>query len=177
MKRKYIKRNIREYFFVNTSAKLRVREIERTLALSLPSVIHYCRELENEGILTVIRIGKVVFYTANKSNEKYLLEKRIYNLRRVYDSGLVSYLKQELNNPSLILFGSFAKGEDNEESDIDLYIETPSKKRVSLEKFEKLLKRTIHVFQHKSLRELRNPHLANNIINGIPLNKQIEVFT
>jgi len=176
MKRKDIKQTIKEFFFVNPTAKLRVRKIERILKLPLPSVIRYCKELEKESILTTIKTSDVNFYTANRSSEKYLLEKKLYNIKKIYESGLIEYLRRELNNPSIVLFGSFAKGEDTEESDIDLYIETPSKKKVILEKFEKLLKRKIQLFQHKNLNELSNLHLANNIINGITLNNYIEVF-
>ncbi len=176
MKMKDIKQTIKEYLFVNPTAKLRVREIERTLKLSLPSVIRYCKELEKEGILTTIKIGNVNFYTANRSSEKYLLEKKLYNIKKIYESCLIEYLKQELSNPPIVLFGSFSKGEETEESDIDLYIETPSKKKVSLEKFEKLLKRRIQIFQHKNLNEISNIHLANNIANGITLNNYIVVF-
>ncbi len=177
MKRKDIKQNISEYFFANPSAKHRVREIERVLKQPLPSVIRYCKELEKEDILLTVKMGDVIFYTANRTSEKYLLEKKFYNLRLIYESGLVEYLRQELSNPAIILFGSFAKGEDAETSDIDLYIETPSKKKINLEKFEKLLKRKIQVFQHKNLKEITNLHLANNIINGIILNSYVEVFT
>ena len=176
MKRKDIKQTIREYFFVNPTAKLRVREIERTLKLSLPSVIRYCRELERESILTTIKTGNVNFYTANRGSEKYLLEKKLFNIKKIYELGLIEYLRRELSNPPIVLFGSFAKGEDTEESDIDLYIETPSKKRVGLEKFETLFKRRIQAFWHKNLNEISNHHLANNIINGITLNNYIEVF-
>ena len=171
-----IKQNIAEYFFINPNAKLRVREIERMLKLPLPSVIRYCKELEKEGILSVIKTGSVIFYTADWGNEKYHLEKKLNNLRSIYESGIIKYLKQELSNPPIVLFGSFAKGEDTEESDIDLYIETPSKKKVETEKFEKLLKRKIQAFRSKSLDDISNSHLANNIINGIMLNNYIEVF-
>src|SRR3989344_4393316 len=176
MKRKDINKTIREYFFINPNAKLRVREIERTLKLPLPSVIRHCKELEKESILTTIKIGNVNFYTANRGSEKYLLEKKLYNIKIIYESGLIEYLRRELSNPSIVLFGSFAKGEDTEESDIDLYIETLSRKKVSLEKFEKLLKRRIQAFQHKNLDEISNTNLANNIINGFLLNGFVEVF-
>ena len=176
MKRKDIKKAISEYFFVNPTAKLRVREIERTLKLPLPSVIRYCKELEKESILTIIRIGNISFYTANRASEKYLLEKKLCNIKSIYESGLIEYLKQELSNPAIVLFGSFARGEDTEESDIDLYIETPSKKKVTLDKFKKILKRSIQIFQHKNINELSNPNLANNIVNGITLNNYVEVF-
>ena len=176
MKRKDIKQTIREYFFVNPTAKLRVREIERTLKLPIPSVIRYCKELEKESILTTIKTGNVNLYTANRGSEKYLLEKKLYNIKKIYESELIEHLRRELSNPPIVLFGSFAKGEDTEESDIDLYIETPSKKDISLEKFEDKLKRKIQVFRHKNIKEISNPHMANNIINGITLNNYIEVF-
>ncbi len=176
MRRKDIKKTIREYFLINPTAKHRVREIERLLGLPLPSVIRYCKELESEGILTVRRIGNVVFYTANRTDGRYILEKRLHNIRSLYDSGLVEFLRTELNNPVIVVFGSFARGEDTEESDIDLYIESPSKKGINLERFGKLLRREIQVFRHRSIQEVRNPRLADSIINGIVLNGFMEVF-
>src|SRR3989344_5491015 len=137
MKTKNIKKIISEFFLINPTAKLRVREIERTLELPLPSVIRYCKELEKEKILSIIKTGNVSFYTANKISEKYLLEKKLFNIKSMYESGLIEYIRKELNNPAIILFGSFAKGEDTEESDIYLYLETPSKKELNLEEFEK----------------------------------------
>ena len=175
MERKGIKQAIREYFFVNPTIKLRVREIERTLKLPLPSVIRYCKELEKEDILTTNKIGKVNLYTASRS-ERYKMEKKLYNIKAVYESGLINYLKIELSNPVIVLFGSYSKGEDTEDSDMDLYIETPSNKSVNIEKFRKLLKREIQLFQHKNIKDITNPYLANSIINGITLNNYIEVF-
>lgn len=176
MKRKDIKKKIKEHFLENPTEKLRVREIERKLDLSLPSVIRYCKELTKEGILRTEEIGSVVFYTADRTNSKYLLEKKLYNIRKFYKSGIIDYLKHELSNPAVVLFGSYAKGEDIEKSDIDLYIETPSKKELNLEDFENRLKRKIQVLRSKSLKEIKNPHLANNIINSITVNSYVEVF-
>lgn len=169
-----IKQTIKEHYFVNPSSKLRVRELERKLKLPLPSIIRYCKELEQENILQTIIMGNVKFYTSSKT-EKYRLEKKLFNLKQIYDSKLIEYLKFELSNPVIILFGSYSKGEDTEESDIDLYIETTSK-IPNLERFEKKLKRTIQLFKHKNIEELQNHHLANNIVNGITLNNYLEVF-
>lgn len=176
MIRKNIKERIKEHFFINPTANLRVRQIERTLKLPLPSVIRYCKELEKEGILKTIRTGNIVFYTADRTNKVYLLEKKLFNIQQIHYSGLLDYIKEALNNPSIVLFGSYAKGEDTEDSDIDLYIETSSKKSINLEKFEKRLQRKIQVFKHKTIHEIQNSDLANNIINGIVLNGFIEVF-
>ena len=176
MKMYNIKEVIKEHFFTKPTDKLRVREIERVLKLSLPSVIRYCKELEKEKILTLIKIGNVILYTADRNSDRYILEKKLYNLKILFESQLIEYLKIEFNNPGIILFGSFAKGEDIEKSDIDLYLETPSIKQVNLEKYEKKLDREIQIIQNKGLKEISNIHLANNIINGVILNGFIEVF-
>ncbi len=176
MKGKSIREKIKEYFFVNPNAKLRVREIERKLNCPLPSVIRYCKELASEGILIIMSIGNSNFYTADKVSKVYLLEKKLYNLKSLYLSGIIEYVKEKASNPVIILFGSYSRGEDNEESDIDLYVETKSKISFNFNKFEKLLNRKIQVFLYKGIKRITNPHLANNIINGITLNNFIEVF-
>ena len=176
MKSKNIKEVIKEHYFVNPTSKLRVREIEKKLKLSLPSVIRYCKELQKEGILTILKTGNVVFYTADKTNSIFLMEKKFYNMRSLYVSGLVEFIKEELSSPVIIVFGSYSKGEDIENSDIDLYVETPSNKKINLEEFEKKLLRRIQVFRHKEIREIKNIHLKNNIVNGAILNNYIEVF-
>lgn len=176
MKRKDIKTVVKEFFFVNPTAKLRVRELERKLKIPLPSVIRYCKELEAEGILTSIKTGSVVFHCADRSNPAYILEKRLFNIKSLYVSGLIEKLRTELSNPPVILFGSYAKGEDIEKSDIDLYIETQSKSLIDLASFEKRLNRKIQLFRHRKLDEIGNSLLKNNIINGIVLNNQVEVF-
>lgn len=172
-----IKDSIKEYFFIRPTAKLRVREIERELGLPLPSVIRYCKELEKEGLLTTVKLGRVIFYTGDRVNSAYVIEKRLFNVRSIYASGIVAYLKEMLHNPVVVLFGSYALGEDTETSDIDLYVETPSKKEIRVENFEKVLKRNIQLFRYASIRKVNNVYLANNIINGIKINGVLEVFT
>jgi predicted nucleotidyltransferase len=176
MIRKDIKGTIKEYFFINPNAKLRVREIERVLKLPLPSVIKYCNQLKDEKILSIMSIGKINFYVADKRSESYLLEKKMFNLKQLHSSGLIEHLKENLINPPIILFGSYFKGEDLENSDIDLYVQTSLKKKLDLNKFEKILKRKIQLFVYKNITEVKNLHLANNIINGITLNNYVEVF-
>lgn len=176
MKTIIIKDKIKEYFFVHPTQKLRLRQIERALKVHLPSVIRYVHELEQEGIVKKIKIATVIFYAADRSSHAFLLEKRAFNLRALYTSGLIDFLKQELSNPTIIVFGSYAKGEDIEDSDVDLYVETPSQKEIHFEKFEKVLQRKIQVFTYANIHRVTNIHLANNIINGTLLNGFLEVF-
>ena len=176
MKTKDTKQKIKEFFLENPTKKLRVRQIERELKLSLPSVIRYAKELVKEGILKIEEISGINFFVANYGDEGYLLEKQLHNTKRVHNSGIINYLVEEYSNPVIIIFGSFSKGEDIEASDVDIYIQTPSKKKISLAKYEKILGKKIQLFQGISLKNLSNPHLANNIVNGIILNGSLEIF-
>ncbi len=170
------KQKLKEYFFLHPTSKMRVRQLERKLHLSLPSVIRYCKELTKEGILKKITIGDVNFYTADRSSEIFLLEKRLFNIKQIYLSGLVRYLREEFSNPTIIVFGSYARGEDVEESDVDIYIESPSTKKVDVSKFEKALHRNIQLFKFKNIKQVGNKKLADSIINGITLNGFLRVF-
>lgn len=149
---------------------MRVRTIEKKLKLPIPSVIRYCKELKTQGILATIKIGNVTFYTANKTNPDFILEKKLHNLKSLYTSKLIEHIKKELSNPSIIVFGSYSKEEDAENSDIDLYIETPSKKELNLKEYEKKLQRTIQIFRQRKISEI------NNSMNGISLNGYVEVL-
>ncbi len=173
---KNIKNKILEYFLENPNAKLRVRQIEKVIGVPLPSAIRYCKELEKECILKIDKISNIVFYTADKSSKKFILEKKLFNLKNIFNSGLIDYLIREYSNPPVVLFGSFLNGEDIEESDIDLYIETPKKEKFDLEKFEKFLKRKIQIFNYSGIKKIPNKELANNILNGYVLNEFMEVF-
>lgn len=176
MRRINIKEKIKEFFFINPTSKLRVRQIERKIKIPLPSVIRYVKELEHEKILNKEVISGISTYSADRSSQTYLIEKRAFNLKQIFISGLIDYFVNEYSNPVIVLFGSYSKGEDTENSDIDLYIETRKKQTFNLEKFEKILKRKIQVFNHKNIKEISNLNLANNIINGITLNNFLEVF-
>ena len=176
MKSKSIKDRIRDYFFMHPSEKLRVRQIERAVKVPLHSAIRYAGELEDESLLKSAVMFGVKVYSADRGSKKFLIEKKIFNMGQIYDSGLIDFLAEKLGNPGIVIFGSYSKGEDVESSDIDIYVEGSSKKEIALGKFENILKRKIQIFRHKNLREIKNRELANNMINGIILNGFIKVF-
>lgn len=173
---KSIKKKIKEYFFINPTTKLRVRQIERLVKVPLPSVIRYTQELERESIIKSSEIAGIKVYSADRNSKGYLIEKKLFNIHQLYTSDLINFILSEYSNPTLIVFGSYSRGEDVENSDIDLYLETPTAKKINLDKFEKKLQRKIQLFQYPKIQKVENPELANNIINGIVLNGFVEVF-
>ena len=177
MKTYNIKEKIKEHFFMNPTKKMRVRQIEREVKLPLPSVIRYCQELEREEILKKETISGVTTYSADRASKKFLIAKRLFNIKSIFESGLADHMTKGYFNPVIVLFGSYSKGEDTEESDIDLYVETPKKHEFNLQKFEKILSRRIQVFNYRKIKEVPNNHLSNNIINGITINNFLEAFS
>ncbi len=144
-----IKDTIMAYFFMNPTTRLRLRQLERETKAPFPSVVRYAKELVEEDILKISIISGVKLYSADRTSKRFLLEKKIFNIKRVYGCGLIDYIIEEYSNPAIVLFGSFSKGEDIEKSDIDIYIQTPQKTIKNFDKFEKKLRRKIQVFQFR----------------------------
>lgn len=171
-----IKDNIKEFFLINPTIKLRVRHIEKEVKVPLPSAIRYTRELEKEQILKKTELAGITIYSADRTSKQFLLEKKMFNLKQLYSSGLIDYFIKTYDNPTLLVFGSYARGEDIENSDIDLYIESQHKNITIPKSFEQKLKHSFQTFHYKKIKDIKNKELANNIINGIMLNGYLEVF-
>ena len=83
------------------------------------------------------------------------------------ESGLIEYLEEKLFPKVIVLFGSYRKGEDMIDSDIDLFVEC-KKEELNLSLFEKKLKRKIQLHFKEDFNSFPK-ELKNNIINGIVL--------
>src|SRR3989344_2949318 len=109
---------------------------------------------------------KYHLYFTKKENHIFIKLQQIYYQEEL--KPLCEQINKELVNPTIILFGSFAKAEINENSDIDLAIFTISNKKIELQKFERKLNRKIQVFLFKDRNTLKeNEELLNNILNGV----------
>ena len=155
-------------FFMQPSAKFHLRELSRLLGLSMPTIISATNILSKEKLIVKTK-GKVVTEVyANRENASFLQHKRVNNLERVYNSGLLEYLSVMYNHPKLIiLFGSYSSGEDIEQSDVDIAIVTVKRLHINLSAYEKKLGKKI------SIHELEIGQVSNefkaNLANGIVL--------
>jgi len=138
-------------------------------------------ELEREEIISIEKLSKIWRIRANVDSPHYNKQKIVHNLDLIYKSGLTDFLIDHFDNPkAIVLFGSFRKGEDLSESDIDIAIESGNGesgyeiiKLKELSKFEKNIGRKIqiHIFQRNKVEK----NLFNNIVNGIVLSGHLEV--
>ncbi|MBS3137050.1 nucleotidyltransferase domain-containing protein [Candidatus Woesearchaeota archaeon] len=173
---------ILELFLHNSTELFRLREISRKLNLGLPSVIRYVKQLEGEQLIIKKKIHSNFFYLANRENQRYKVYKITDSLMQLEKSGLIAYLEQQLNYPTIVLFGSHAIGEDTEKSDYDIALFTETKKGLDLDlqRFEQQFGAPIQLFVYdkKGVNQLKkkNKELLNSIINGIIVRGMVKVF-
>jgi predicted nucleotidyltransferase len=156
-------------FFEDNYKRINVREYARIQKISPPSASTFLKNLNKEEILNKEEENRYIYFYANRNNKEFRTLQRLYYLLLFKKIGILDHLEKELVTPVIILFGSYAKGEVNQNSDIDLAIFSASNKKVNLEKFEKKLGKTIQVFSFRKKEDVKNKNLLNNILNGFLL--------
>ena len=104
----------------------------------------------------------------------FKLYKRNDLILNIHQNGLLDYIYDSCLPAVIILFGSASKGEDIEESDIDIFIQS-QKKKLALGKYEKILNRKISLFFEEKFNKL-SKELKNNLLNGLIVKGYIKVF-
>lgn len=161
-----------EVFFRQPTTPFTVRQLAKKIDLAPPTALRIIRALQQEGFLREHIVGRASQITANLESKGYIYKKRAYNLESAYTSGLVDYLIQSYGDPqAIILFGSYARGEDIEKSDIDLAILTSDHKTLDLKDFEKALTRDISI--HEVQLDQVSEEFKNNLYNGVILHGAI----
>ena len=168
-----------EMFFVSPTKKYYLMDISRSIGLAHTSVKKNLDKLVRLGLIieSVEKKGKrkFPFYKANINNRLFKKEKIIYNLSSILDSGIIEFIEEKLMPNSIVLFGSYKRGEDIEDSDIDIFVECKDEK-LDLNKFEKKLNRKVQL-HFKEKFDLYPKELKNNIINGTVLMGFLEGYT
>lgn len=153
---------------VRAGTTLNARAVSMSLNVSQPAVSKALPQLEKEGWIKVEKDkdSKRLSISLNRDNHLVVWMKRADNLKQVYDSGLAQHIYDNLPGATVILFGSYAFGEDTVNSDIGLAVIGAKKKDIDMEKFEKILERVINISYFESFRKI-DKHLLNSILNGI----------
>jgi len=145
-----------------------VKEIARKIELAPTSVKKHLDYLQKNELIFKKKGERFFGFAANRDNKTFLFYKQMFNIINIKESGFLDFLTDSLHPEAIVLYGSYFRGEDVETSDIDLLIISKAKKKLMTEKFEKILKRGIHIIIEDSLKRL--PHeLQSEIINGLVL--------
>lgn len=161
--------------FLYPEESFSLSEIAKEAGVAKANIGKILEELCNMEMIKIEKLSKIWRIKANQTNWLYIRNKIIFNLSLIYESGIVEYLIDYYNNPkAIILFGSFRKGEDISNSDIDIAIESDDVKDYKIIEWkEKIMKRKIqlHLFNRKYI----NIEVFNNVANGIALFGFLEV--
>ena len=157
---------------IKAGISLNQRGIARILNVSPTAVAKALYLLDKEN-LVIVNKSKEMNLTSIQLNRDKAEFKRVENLKLIYESGLLGFLEEKFPGSTIILFGSYSKGEDTIKSDIDIAI-IGKEKKIDLIKFDKLLERRIFLHFYPSLKEMKK-ELKENILNGIILFGGIEL--
>lgn len=154
--------------------KLSQREIAKMLKVSPTAVSNSIKKLKESKLIKIEKTKTINFISFNRDEKKAIELKRVENLKKIYLSGLSDYMESTLPGGTIILFGSFSRGEDTNTSDIDIAVIERKDKMLELEKYEKILNRKINVNFYDSWKKIHE-HLKNNILSGILLSGEVEL--
>jgi hypothetical protein len=108
-----------EYFILHPTYDIHLKELSRTLKISPGSAKLYCDLFESEGILISRRKGNLRLFRLNNENFVVKEIKKTYYLLLLKEEGIQDICKK---CNSLAIYGSFASGEFDEKSDLDILV-------------------------------------------------------
>lgn len=135
--------SVAEVFFSEPFKIHHIKEISNKISLAHTSVKNHINTLLKEGLIEEDKTGVFKGYKSRRDNPQFIFCKKVSNLININESNLLEYLKEHYPK-SIILYGSYDKGEDIESSDIDIFIDS-KKFKFDLSKYEKFLKRKMHI--------------------------------
>ena len=163
-----------EFFLANPYEEIYLRKIAKKLNISPFAAKKYADILIKEGLILDERRANLRYLKANVNNLFYKYLKISYNIRQLLKSGLLEFIKNNVTNvTSIILFGSLAKGDNDDKSDVDIAI-IGKEKYLDLSEFESKINReiTLHFFSWSEWNKKAkkdSPFYYEIINHGIPL--------
>ncbi len=174
---KYVDWKILAYFLEHSTSSIYVKELSRILDISPGSASSSLKRFKKWGLVEKEERGQTHLYKLN--NELVVVRelKITFMLMQLQEIGFVDrLLKIDDNIISIALYGSYATGEYDEKSDLDLLLISPLKLDLNefIEHIEKKLKRvvSIEIFslsQWNKLKERADPFYNNVVMNNILL--------
>ncbi|HLC70491.1 MAG TPA: nucleotidyltransferase domain-containing protein [Candidatus Nanoarchaeia archaeon] len=170
---------LKPLFFEQTLRHWHFEAIVQASALSRERVNFYLKELMNKKFIVRVKPKcKMPYYTTHLKNPSFRMEKRLFGLNLLQESGLFDHLYTNQKIKTAILFGSFARGDWGKSSDVDLFIYGDD---ADFEKgmLEHKLGKEIQIFSFSKPEAIKNElesSLIPNIIKGLNIKGTLEPF-
>lgn len=169
-----------KFFLENSYQEVYLREISRKLKISPFAAKKYADKLVREKLLIEEKRANLRYLKLNLDNISARYLKISLNLKRIVDSGLIDFIKEKVGGvSSIVLFGSVARGEDDNDGDVDLVV-IGKDKHLGCHDFEKKVGKKIEVHAHSwknwKKQEKENRAFYLDVVNhGIALYGELPV--
>lgn len=171
------------WFFSFPNIETNLNELSKNLSIAKTTANKIVIILEKEGFLIKKVYGKTWSIRCNQFHYFNRTKKIAFNLDMVselYENELKKIIYELIPNPqSIILFGSYRKGDDNEQSDIDIAVEVLDEQEIRIIEAAIVLKfgfrQNVSVNFHIFSKNKVDINLFSNITNGIILDGFLEV--
>ncbi len=131
---RYMDLKVLGYFLLNPKKLIHIKALARVLGISPMSVSHAVKLYEEKGYLLKEERGLAHYYHLNVHSPIVGPLKRSYGLDFILSSRPQEiFLKADPNIISLAIYGSYASGTFDEDSDVDFLVVTASKKEKTLD--------------------------------------------
>lgn len=138
------------HFFDDPYQETYLRELARRINLSIYSTKIAADHLVLEGLLLERREGRLRYLKANTGNLFFKQLKIAFNVKKILDSRLTEHLIETIPaTSSIILYGSWAKGENDYKSDIDILVIGQRPNRIDASGLETSLGHGIELTVHR----------------------------
>jgi len=166
-----------ELMFNYPNRTFHIRELAKETRFSTTAIVKAVNDLKRFRIIKVEKTNLTTNVKADLESEVCRFYKLVSNLYRLERYGLIWVLKETYKPEAISIFGSFAKGEDIEESDIDILIITSKKVYTNnyIDEWERIFKRKINLHILPSL-EKSSSEFKNAVANGIILYGYLKVI-
>ena len=145
---KYIDWKILSYFLQHPSRSVYVKELAKIIDVSPSSVSLALNKFRGFGLVIKKKMGQTHFYKLNNDFIGISELKKFFFLVQLQEINFVnSLLKLDENIITVVLYGSFAAGEYDDLSDIDIVVIAPRKFKLNklIEKLEGKLSRDLNI--------------------------------
>ncbi len=168
-----LQQEILRFLFREAEKSFNARQLSLALNVSQTAISKSLLLLKKNKLINVTKDSGRLSIELNRNNQQIFQMKQVDNLRTIYESELVDFLEDKFLGSTIILFGSYSRGDDISKSDIDIAI-IGQEKEINLKKFEKALFRKIVLNFYPSFTNIHK-NLKENLCNGILLSGGIEL--
>lgn len=159
--------------FIKNGTTINQRQLAIQLNVTQPAIKKALPDLEKIDFINVKKAQRLSI-SLNTENNRVMQIKRVDNLKQIYEYGFADFLEKEYAGATIILFGSYSRGEDTINSDIDIAVIGRKEKNLNQKIFEKKFERKININYYDSFNNIHK-HLKENLANGIVLTGGFEL--